>query len=1004
VRPVACCAGQAIIKRIAPIIMSVSLAFMLNLINRDGRRTNAALTAVALLLLIGSVVYNIYLVWATPNPGIDFDARWQVLSVDACKTSVVPCAELNLVRPNDRLLQVGDVTYEDYVRDPSRVPFAGYLPGDNVPLTVLRNGETIPVFWRMQTISTGTIINSVLISFLVYGAFWLVGTFVLLYVRPADVTWLLLIGLFYMMTIWLATGLYTLSNVASSAIILRVFGWLMTPVMVHLHLVAPRGRLDPRLKAPVSGIYAAAVVLLVMQLTGRLPWLAYLAGFSLAAVASIGLLSFRLLTPRAPAEKQAARLMLAGIVISLVPGLIFSALPLLLDTGASDVFGPAVSILALPVLPLFYTYAIYKHRLGIRERRVNRLLVQYTLVVIYFILLVLVFVILSNWIWTANSLLSAVVLLLLSFVIAFLPLRRPIETVFDRLSYGTLYSHRAILSDFTERIPAAVDTQELLHLLKFELSPELEIRQSALLIRQGEEVQQLYSQGVALEELPSSWAEVESVLQDRDHLVSLRGRRRHQEAQGQTWIRLALPLRLRERTTGAWLFGRREMNDLYSRDDTELLERLSGLVAVTLDSGQLLQALSTELDIRKQAETRLAEQSERLRFLHQIDKAVLAADTPAEIARAAFSGLSELVPCVRVSVMTFDADRGSLNILAVRGSGADIIADDDAIPLRQSPGIDRLRSGQVFVSDDVTLTMPEGSLARALAPAGVRAVCSAPLIASGAVFGALNIANSEPSSYTPTHMAIVEEVATSVALAIHNARLREEVDKSSQELRRLSARLIDAQEDERKRLSHELHDEIGQILTAISLNLAAVERNLPENDSITLREQLADANDMVVGLTDQVRSLSLELRPSMLHDLGLVSTLRWYVANYGRRNKVKIHFETSELPEHLSETVEITAYRVVQEALTNASRHAHANSVDLAIHGRDGLLQVIVEDDGCGFEVEAGPDAKSPTSGIGLALMRERVSAANGRFEVDSTLGKGTRICAEIPFRGEADR
>jgi signal transduction histidine kinase len=869
-----------------------------------------------------------------------------------------------------------------------------------VPLTVLRNGDSFETDWRLQTVQVITFVRFGVVSLLVYGSFWLAGTFVLRFMRPADATWVLLISLFYLMTIWLAVGLYTQSNVASSAIILRVIGWLMAPVMVHLHLQVPSPQPDSRLKVPVTIMYAGAFTLLAMQLAGWVPWLAYLGGILLAALVSVALLAYRLLTPRPTTEKIIARLMLAGIVLSLAPGLILSVVPLLLQIGTMDALGAAISILSLPILPLFYTYAIYKHQFGQRERSVNRLLVQYTLVMIYFILLALVFVALSNWTWTANALLSFIVLLGLSVTLALLPLRRPLQTVFERLTYGRRYSHREILADYAQRIPAAVDTQGLLHLLKYQLAPELEIRQSALVMRHEGRVELLYSQGVAHEDVPSSWSEVTSLLSDFDHRttsVSPGGA----VIVGASWVRMALPLRLMDRTTGIWLFGRREQDDIYSNEDLDLLERLAGLVAATLRSGQLLDTLSNELETRRQAEESLAEQSERYQLLHQIDRAILAAGPPAAIARAAFAGLRRLVPCIRASVFLFDTDRDVMTILAAEGSGTDIIADNDTVPLFASGAIDSLLRGQVYLNEDVSRNATEEGLARLLEPAGVRAVVSAPLVASGAVFGALSVANSQPASYRPSHIAIVEEVATSVALAVHNARLREEVDRNSEELRRLSARLIDAQETERKRLSHELHDEMGQLLAAISLNLAAIKRALPPSAGQPLEGQLADAKGSVQDLTERIRSLSLELRPSMLHDLGLSSTLRWIVANHARRNEAIVNLNADELPDRLPEIVEITVFRVVQEALTNTSRHARATRVDLTVAAKDDCIAVFFEDNGCGFDLEQLAGVRSTTSGIGLAMMRERVAALDGRLEVRSRPGQGTRIIAEIPVKDE---
>jgi signal transduction histidine kinase len=314
------------------------------------------------------------------------------------------------------------------------------------------------------------------------------------------------------------------------------------------------------------------------------------------------------------------------------------------------------------------------------------------------------------------------------------------------------------------------------------------------------------------------------------------------------------------------------------------------------------------------------------------------------------------------------------------------------------PAFKTLLQGRIFVSDNVQHDMADSQVARKLARNNIRALVSAPLVASGEVFGALNAANDSPASYSARHIAIVEEVSASVALAIHSARLRETLNKNSQQLQLLSARLIDAQEIERKRLSHELHDEMGQILTAISLNLAAIEMKLPSDSSETLHTQLADANDFVTVLTDQVRSLSLELRPAMLHELGLTSTLRWYVANYLRRHDTRIRFKTDVLPERLPENIEITAYRVVQEALTNVNRHSGATEVDLRITRSNGTIQIVVEDNGRGFDPASVSVSEKAGSGIGLVMMRERISTINGRLDITSRPGEGTRITAEIPF------
>jgi len=957
------------------------------------------LGAAAVLLLAACIAYDIYVVWAEPNPGLTFNARWEITNVDPCDAGSQTCPDTAELRPHDRLASVGGIRFEDYVDNPSLVPFGGFSPGESVPLVVERDGQSINVEWRMQPVPPELIVRFTVVSLLVYGTFWLAGTYVLRYMRPADQTWSLLVVLFYLTTIWLATGLVTLSNVAYAAQVLRIVGWLIAPVMVHLHLVAPNSRLSPRLRPGVIAMYGVAVLFIVLQLTGIVPWLSYLGAILLAAVVSIGLLIYKLRTPRAPSEKMIAQLMLAGIVIGLVPGLILSAIPLILNIGGSGAVTVAFSILALPMLPLFYIYAIYKYRLGERERRVNRFLVQYALFLLYFMMLALVFVIMSNWTWTANALLSIGALIILAAVVALLPIRGPVQTVFDSLTYGTRYSHREILADFTIRIPATVDRQELVELLKYELAPRMELRQSALYVGNHEKVEPFYTQSVGHGDGLKTWDEALALINHPQSNLATVDSEDSQPGENLAWVHLAIPLRVKGQLIGVWLFGRRQSDHMYSQADVDLLNGLSGLVAVTLQSSRLFDELTKELAIRERTELRLAEQSERLRLLHAIDLAVLEASTPADVARAAFAGIGQLVPCTRTSVFLFDQERQSMVILAAQGRGDDIVTDSNSFPVNALAAIPQLLDGQMYVVDDILQIEPGSQLAQTLSSVGIRAVISAPLMAAGTAFGALSVGNDVPGCYDDTHAGIVEEVASSVALAIHSALLREELDNNSRELQLLSARLISAQEIERKRMSHELHDEMGQLLTAISLNLAAVERNLPEEGSESLRERLADANEFVFDLTNRIRSLSIELRPSMLHDLGLLATLRWYVSNYARRNDTEIDFEPDDLPERLPEDVEITTYRVIQEALTNVSRHSHATEIGLKAHYINGQLKIVVEDNGCGFDVRSGSNGRLDDSGIGLVMMRERVGAVGGQLNVYSAPGSGTRISAVIPVK-----
>jgi signal transduction histidine kinase len=240
--------------------------------------------------------------------------------------------------------------------------------------------------------------------------------------------------------------------------------------------------------------------------------------------------------------------------------------------------------------------------------------------------------------------------------------------------------------------------------------------------------------------------------------------------------------------------------------------------------------------------------------------------------------------------------------------------------------------------------------------------------------------------------------ANQAAVAIENARLLNALQQHQDELQRLSVQLMHAQEEERKRISQELHDELGQSLTAMSINLAAMRALPPEELNPMALDRLDETAGLVDETLDRVRDLSLELRPSMLDDLGLVPTLRWYVGSYEKRAGVHVALRTKNLDERLAPEMETLLYRVVQEALTNVARHAQASTVHAQLERTGNLINVLIEDDGIGFDVQQVGVRPASERGAGLLGIRERVVSRNGTLDIDSQPGQGTRLSIQMPL------
>lgn len=229
-----------------------------------------------------------------------------------------------------------------------------------------------------------------------------------------------------------------------------------------------------------------------------------------------------------------------------------------------------------------------------------------------------------------------------------------------------------------------------------------------------------------------------------------------------------------------------------------------------------------------------------------------------------------------------------------------------------------------------------------------------------------------------------------VAFDISDLKSAEEaLKKSTEQLKTLSRRLMEVQELERRNIALELHDEIGQVLTGLKLTLE-VSTRLPAAEA---GNSLGRARDLVNELMARVRKLSLDLRPAILDDLGLLPTLFWHFEHYTTQTNVKVNFKHSGLEkQRFAPEVETAAYRVVQEALTNVARHANVHAATVTVWTHQDILSIEVADEGDGFD----PDTVLGRETSGLTGMRERAMLAGGQLKIESGSGAGTRLLAEL--------
>ena len=224
----------------------------------------------------------------------------------------------------------------------------------------------------------------------------------------------------------------------------------------------------------------------------------------------------------------------------------------------------------------------------------------------------------------------------------------------------------------------------------------------------------------------------------------------------------------------------------------------------------------------------------------------------------------------------------------------------------------------------------------------------------------------------------------------------EELRHSAEQLQALSRRLVDVQESERRQFSRELHDRVGQNLTALSINLDILKTQLPGESSQAVRVRLHDAAALLEDTAVSIENVMSELRPPMLDDYGLLAAVRWYAKQFSRRTGIEVDVEGDEAMKRLSQAGEIALFRIMQESLNNVAKHAQASRVEIRLEPAGADLVMSVSDDGRGLGTAHGASGRR-RPGLGMVTMRERTQAVGGRFEIGAAPGGGTRIEVRVP-------
>jgi signal transduction histidine kinase len=427
---------------------------------------------------------------------------------------------------------------------------------------------------------------------------------------------------------------------------------------------------------------------------------------------------------------------------------------------------------------------------------------------------------------------------------------------------------------------------------------------------------------------------------------------------------LGVPILLRGVAYGNLYLTEKECGGDFTTEDQELVTLLASQAAVAIENARLFESAKRW--------------SDRLESLIEVGNALATEDELPRMLDLVARRLREILHA-RFVVILLRSD-GDLRVDAVAGE-VDFAVGASASLSGTKAGrvLERGRSERVdsVIEDpesDLELTRELGMLTALFVPLRLRTEVMGLIVAGDKLVPDLRFSSED--------LRLAETFASRAAVAADQARRVQ---------RDAFRRVVQAQEEERRRLARELHDETGQALASILLGLKSLEE---VSDVTELGERVATLRSRVVETLQDVRRLAVELRPAALDDFGLEPALERLVSGFAEQTGLKVELESRLHDDRLPQEVETVLYRIVQEALTNIVKHANAGRVSIVVTQRVGSVGAIVEDDGHGFNPEEDTDG-----GIGLIGMRERVALLDGSMTIESAKGKGTTLVVEVPLR-----
>jgi signal transduction histidine kinase len=416
----------------------------------------------------------------------------------------------------------------------------------------------------------------------------------------------------------------------------------------------------------------------------------------------------------------------------------------------------------------------------------------------------------------------------------------------------------------------------------------------------------------------------------------------------------------------------------------------------TADLMKANEQLKQEIEERKKAEEGLAERIRLEGLRGEVGVALAKGDTLRTLLQPCTEALIEHLGAAFARIWAYNEVEKMLELQASAGLYTSIDGSYSRVTMGESKVGIIAQERQPQISNAI-LSDPHIVDHDWAKKTGMVAFAGYPLVFADRLVGVMAMFAGEPlSEFTLNALA---SVADQIALGIQRQRAEEAFRKSGEELRLLSSQLLTAQETERGRIARELHDGIGQSLSAIKFRVEDALGQLAKGSTESSVSNLVNLIPVIQSTVEEVRRITMDLRPSTLDDLGILATIAWLCREFqATYSTVEIKREISAEESDVPNPLKIVLYRVLQEALNNVAKHSGANMVTISLAKKDNTIQLAIEDNGCGFDVDEARSVESSKRGFGLGSMKERTELSGGTFVINSAKGRGTFVLASWPY------